>query len=84
MMTERIICNAKTGTIRREMVENTAPAWIDYAAEMEDCKRRLAETDYVSIKIAEGVATREDYREALAMRAALRLRIGELEKQVTT
>ena len=80
MMTERIICNAKTKTVTREWVENDTPAWVDYEAEIEDCKQRLAQTDYIAIKIAEKVATRKDYADVIAERAALRERINELKK----
>ena len=79
-MIEKIVCNARTNTIKREWVENSAPAWIDYAAEMEDCKRRLAETDYIVIKIAERAATRKDYADVISERAALRERINELQQ----
>ncbi len=80
MMTERIVCNAKTGTVTRTFVEQPAPVAMDFAAEIEQCKQRLAETDYVAIKIAEGAATREEYADLLAERKALRARIGELEQ----
>lgn len=44
-----------------------------------ELKQLLAETDYVVIKIAEGVATQEDYAEVLANRKAWRSEINELE-----
>jgi hypothetical protein len=47
---------------------------------IEDCKQRLAETDYVVIKIAEGAASREEYASVIAERVALRERIGMLEQ----
>lgn len=47
--------------------------------EIAELKQKLAETDYISAKIAEGAATREEYAEKLAERAAWRARINELE-----
>lgn len=80
MIKHRIICNVKENTITREMVEDNTPIWVDYDAEIEACKQRLAQTDYAVVKIAEGVATREDYAELLAERKAVRERIGALEQ----
>lgn len=79
MMIEKIICNAKTGEIIREHIDDGRPEAVDYQAEIEACKQRLSETDYVAIKIAEGAATREEYAEVLAERQALRDRIRTLE-----
>ncbi len=81
MMKHRIVCNAKTGSVTREWVEDNTPEWVDYESQIADCKQRLAETDYAVIKIAEGVATRKDYADLLAERKALRERIAELEQQ---
>lgn len=50
-------------------------------AEIAELKRKLAETDYVAVKIAEGVATKEDYAEVLEQRAQWRARINELEAE---
>ena len=47
--------------------------------ELIQLKSYLAETDYVVIKIAEGVATKEEYAEVLQKRAEARTRIDELE-----
>ena len=80
MIKHRIICNAKTGVVTREQIEDNTPVWVDYAAMIEDCKQRLADTDYVVIKIAEGAASREEYASVIEKRAALRERIGELER----
>ena len=49
------------------------------AQEIAELKAKLAATDYISAKIAEGAATREEYAEELAERAAWRARINELE-----
>ena len=52
-------------------------------ARIEELKTKLAETDYVVIKIAEGEATRDDYEEVLNQRQAWRAEINELEQQLT-
>lgn len=49
------------------------------AREIADLKAKLMKTDYIAAKIAEGAATREEYAEELAERAAWRARINELE-----
>lgn len=61
--------------------EEKAPerARIAAQAEISRLKRNLADTDYISAKIAEGAATREEYADKLAERAAWRTRINELE-----
>lgn len=46
-----------------------------------ELKRMLSETDYVVIKIAEGVATSEEYADVIADRSIWRAEINELEKQ---
>ena len=79
MKREVIICDAKTGSITTEWIEDNTPEYVDYQSEIAECKERLAQTDYVVIKIAEGAATHEDYAEVIAERRALRARIGELE-----
>ena len=43
-----------------------------------ELKGKLADTDYVVIKIAEGEATQEEYAEVLATRKAWRSEINEL------
>lgn len=61
--------------------EEKAPerARIAAQAEISRLKRNLADTDYISAKIAEGAATKEEYADKLAERAAWRTRINELE-----
>ena len=49
------------------------------AQEIAELKAKLATTDYIAAKIAEGAATREEYAAELAERAAWRARINELE-----
>lgn len=48
--------------------------------ELDSLYSYLKDTDYVSIKIAEGAATKEDYATILEKRAEARKRINELEK----
>lgn len=61
--------------------EEKAPerARIAAQAEISRLKRNLADTDYISAKIAEGAATKEEYADKLAERAGWRARINELE-----
>ncbi len=47
--------------------------------EVARLKKFLADTDYCVIKIAEGVATAEEYASVLTKRQAARARINELE-----
>jgi len=47
--------------------------------ELADLKKHLADTDYAVIKIAEGVATLEDYAEVISQRQEWRARVNELE-----
>lgn len=44
-------------------------------------KRKLSETDYAVIKIAEGAATAEDYADLIAQRQAWRAEINALEEE---
>lgn len=46
---------------------------------ISELKDKLASTDYVAIKIAEGEATAEEYSEILAQRKAWRAEINQLE-----
>lgn len=48
--------------------------------ELQDLKTELSTYDYIGIKIAEGVATREEYAEQIAYTEQLRQQIRELEK----
>lgn len=52
----------------------------DHKEEIEQLKAYLAATDYVVIKIAEGVATAEQYADVIAQRQQWRARINELEQ----
>lgn len=55
-------------------------ARVSAAIEISDLKEKLAETDYISAKIADGAATREEYMDKLAERASWRAKINELEE----
>lgn len=57
-------------------------ARVSAAIEISDLKEKLAETDYISAKIAEGAATREEYADKLAERASWRTKINELEAMI--
>lgn len=61
--------------------EEKAPELAQIAAQVEISllKRKLADTDYIAAKIAEGAATPEDYADKLSERAGWRTRINELE-----
>ena len=61
--------------------EEKAPEFerIAAAQEIAELKAKLTATDYIAAKIAEGAATREEYADKLAERAAWRARINELE-----
>lgn len=48
-------------------------------AEIAQLKAKLAATDYIAAKLAEGAAKPEEYTEELAQRAEWRERINELE-----
>ena len=51
-------------------------------ARISELKTLLAKTDYCVIKIAEGVATPEEYAEVLTARASYRAEINQLEEEV--
>lgn len=53
------------------------------ADEIIELKNKLTASDYAVIKIAEGAATAEEYADLITQRAAWRLRINELEAQLT-
>jgi hypothetical protein len=65
MIKQKITCDVQANTVKRELVEDNTPVWVDYQCEIDECKQRLAQTDYVIIKIAEKVATRKDYADII-------------------
>lgn len=52
------------------------------ATEIAELKRKLSDTDYAVIKIAEGAATPEEYADIIGQRATWRARINELEAEL--
>ena len=83
LMDENGIFNYKLtdGKPKLRTTEEKAPELARIAAtqEISELKSKLAATDYIAAKIAEGAATREEYAEELSERAAWRARINELE-----
>lgn len=57
-------------------------ARIAAVAEIADLKEKLSDSDYISAKIAEGAATREEYADKLAERASWRAKINEREAMI--
>jgi hypothetical protein len=51
------------------------------ADKIQQLKTNLAETDYIACKIAEGVATKEEYADIIEQRQLWRSEINELERQ---
>ena len=49
---------------------------------IDELKQKLTATDYVVLKIYEGVATREEYADILAERETWRAEINKLEREV--
>ena len=50
--------------------------------QINERKAKLAEYDYIGVKIAMGVATREEYAEQIAETERLRTEINELENEL--
>ena len=48
--------------------------------QIAELKQKLADTDYVACKIAEGAATKEEYIDILTQRELWRMEINNLEK----
>ena len=55
----------------------------DPQTEIETLKTELATYDYIGVKIAMGVATKEEYAEQIAYTESLREKIRELESNNT-
>ena len=68
----------KDGALIREPYE-PAPSAAERIAAL---KRKLSETDYAIIKIAEGAATTADYADLIAQRQTWRTEINDLEGQI--
>ena len=65
------------GTLTHDPYEPVPTA----AEQIAALKRKLSETDYAVIKIAEGAATAADYAELIAQRKIWRTEINDLEGQ---
>ena len=68
----------KNGALIRDPCE-PAPSAAERIAAL---KRKLSETDYAIIKIAEGAATTADYADLIAQRQTWRTEINDLEGQI--
>lgn len=55
---------------------------IDSQREIAELKTKLAQTDYIAAKIAEGSATVDEYSEEIRKRREWRARINELEESI--
>lgn len=58
------------------------PESIKAAEEIAELKNKLNNSDYAIIKIAEGVATKEEYQDIITNRSEWRARINELEAKI--
>jgi len=58
--------------------EKAAQEKAEREGEIAELKRKLSDTDYISAKIAEGSATKDDYAGVIAERQEWRKRINEL------
>lgn len=67
--------------LRTEEDKSPETAKINAYAEISSLKKKLADTDYIAAKIAEGAATKEEYAEKLTERESWRARINELQEQ---
>ena len=68
--------------INNEIVEVEVPdvvQEIPTEIQIEELKQKLSDTDYIACKIAEGVATAEEYADVIAQRQAWREEINKLE-----
>lgn len=65
-----------------EIAEMSTHNTFEILADIDILKQNLVDTDYVIIKIAEGVATKEDYVDIIAQRQVWRTRINELQTQL--
>ena len=73
------------GSWKYEPIPEPEPEYVPSEEELSqqkiyELKTKLADTDYVAIKIAEGSATASEYADVIAQRKAWRAEINELEK----
>ena len=67
--------------ITGEFIHEPLPEVVDNSVRIAELKQNLADTDYIVIKIAEGVSTWDDYPNIKEQRQAWRNEINELESQ---
>lgn len=72
------------GMVYRDMTEEeeeeiSRMSSLDNSERIDELKRKLAETDYIACKIAEGSATVEEYAEQIKQRQLWREQINKLE-----
>ena len=65
---------------KKEVQEFESSLQVGVDAEINILKQNLADTDYVIIKIAEGVATPEEYSDIIAQRQEWRNQINSLQE----
>lgn len=53
-----------------------------FKARINALKKELSEYDYIGVKIAQGVSTKEEYADKIAYCESLRQQIRELEKEL--
>lgn len=70
------------GEYKSKSVVEAMQAEEDKQARIAELKQNLANTDYIIIKLAEDCASREEYADQLAQRAAWRKEINELEASI--
>ncbi len=72
------------GNIAERTEADKAPelSRIDSQREIAELKTKLAQTDYIAAKIAEGSAAVEEYSEEIRKRREWRARINELEESI--
>ena len=77
-------CDLTLGTIEIDGKMTSCKYYIPYSNErlIEIYKGKLRDTDYVVAKIAEGVATKEEYADVLVNRVEWRKKINELEEAI--
>lgn len=79
--------NKRTEMVYRDMTkeeeeEISRMSSTDNSARINELKQKLAETDYIACKIAEGSATVDEYAEQIKQRQLWREEINELENEV--
>lgn len=73
---------SENGIVREMTAEEIANIHqVDNLTQISELKQKLAETDYIACKIAEGVATKEEYAEQIKQRQLWREEINRLEKE---